>query len=185
LAPPLAGGQWIQLDFDADRDADALADFPVDLASFGLAGGLSAAVDMRVESWVIREIIARAGAFYDENPSDLPGGDLLNIKFSADPRPDGPYTRICVAGATPGEGSIIGNVLLDPGNQDKSDEACDDYLPSGVFPREIEYYQDDPSYQAAFAPMLEPPLAATRSTRSFSAPATTQQIQLSEPDTKS
>lgn len=154
---PLAGGQWIQLDFEADRDGDAMADLPADLASFGLASGHSPSVDMRIESWVISEIVRRTAAFYDVNPSDLPEGDPLPIVFSADAPDYGPYTRICVAGASPTGGSIIGNVLLDPGNQDRSDEACDDFLPSGVFPRELHYYAGEPSFQAAFGPLLETP----------------------------
>lgn len=159
---PLAGGQWIQLDFEADRDGDALADFPADLASFGLASGRSPSVDMRIESWVIDEILARTAALYTANPSELPGGDPLPIVFSAEAPAYGPYTRICVAGASPGESSIIGNVLLDPGNQERSDEACDDFLPSGVFPRELHVYADDPSFQAVFGPLLETPAGLHR-----------------------
>ncbi len=156
--PPLSGGQWIQLDFEADRDADGIPDFPTDLAVFGLAGGLSPAADIRMEAWVIDQIVKRTGAFYRANPSRLPGGDPLALRFSARPRLDGPYSRICVAGATPGEDPFIGNVLLDPGNRDRADEACDDYLPSGVFPRELTHYADEPGYRAAFGPLLaEPP----------------------------
>ncbi len=157
---PLAAGQWIQLDFDVDRDGDSLADFPTDLATFGLAGGRSVSLDMRVEAWVIDEIVARTQAFYDPNPSRLPGGDPLNVTFSADPPLSGPFTRICVAGEAPDDGDALGNVLLDPGNADPGDVACDDALPSGVFPRELTHYQEDPAYQRAFAPLLERPPGA-------------------------
>ncbi len=155
--PPLAGGQWIQLDFSADRDGDGLADFPADLATFGLATGRFPAVDIRVEAWVIDEIVSRTAAFYRANPSGLPRGDPLDIHFSPDPPREGEYTRICVAGRTPGEDSFIGNVLLDPGNLDRADDACDDYLPSGVFPRELTYYAEAPAYRAAFGPLLDAP----------------------------
>ncbi len=154
---PLAGGQWVQLDFEADRDGDTMPDFPADLATFGLASGLSPAVDIRMESWVIAEIVDRTSAFYRANPSQLPGGDPLAVRFSADPPPRGPYSRICVAGETPGEDAFIGNVLLDPGNLDRSDDACDDFLPSGVFPRELVYYADVPAYEEAFGPLLAAP----------------------------
>ena len=157
---PLEGGQWVQLDFEADRDGDDLPDFPADLMAFGLAGGLSTSVDLRIEAWVIDEITRRTRVHYDVNPSGLPGGDPLPLVFSAQPPSEGPYTRICVAGASPAEEPIIGNVLLDPGNRDRSDEACDDFLPSGVFPRELLYYEDDPAFLAAFGPLLGRPAGA-------------------------
>ena len=158
---PLAAPQWIRLDFDADRDGDSLPDFPDDLAAFGLASGISAFADIMVEAWVIDETVARAQAFYDApNPSRLPGGDPVLVRFSSEPPDEGPFTRICVAGETPEGGRVIGNVLLDPGNGDPSDEACDDYLPSGVFPRELRFYEDDPAYQRAFGELQRQPVGS-------------------------
>jgi hypothetical protein len=157
--PPLAAHQWIQLDFAADRDGDSAPDFPEDLASFGLGSGAAPALSQVVEDWVVAEVVARSQAYYDgPNPSGLPGGDPANLTFSELPPASGPFTRICVAGEDPSGGVTIGNVLYDPGNGNPANVACDDFLPSGVFPREFLFYASSAAFQAVFAPLLAQPV---------------------------
>jgi hypothetical protein len=159
---PLATPQWIQLNVDADRDGDGRRDLPDDLAVFGLASGRASLAERAAEAWVIDEIVSRTQALYDApDPSGLPDAELLAVTFSETPPEAGPYTEICVAGASPvgaGVTGVIGNVRLDPGNRNPSDVACDDRLPSGVFPREIRDYEDEPEYQAAFGPLVSVPI---------------------------
>ncbi len=148
---PLATPNWIQFDFDLDRNGDEIADFDTDLEAFGLSA--------TVRDWAIGEIVAGAQAFYDApNPSNLPGGDGSDVTFSDAPAPVGPFTRICVGGEDPTGGATIGNVIQDPGNANPADVACDDFFPSGVFPREILFYSGETTFWEAFGPVLAEPL---------------------------
>jgi hypothetical protein len=159
ISAPLESHQWVQLDFDADRDGDTLPDFPEDLEAFGLgsAGGAGASADVR--EWVIDEIVARVQEFYAlENPSQLPGGDAANVSFERDPPASGFFTRICVSGEDPTGGVMMGNVRYDPGNANPGDDACDDFLPSGVFPREILFWSGKAAFKAAFDALLAEPV---------------------------
>jgi hypothetical protein len=159
LGPPLANGQWVQLDFSRDRDGDGLADFRADLPAFGLGSAADPASSAIVHDWVIGEVVARTQAFFDEtNPSGLPGGDAADVVVSDLPAPAGPSTRICVGGEDPTGGDSIGNVLYDARNGNPSDVACDDFLPSGVFPRGMLVYAFEASFQNVFAPLLAFPV---------------------------
>jgi hypothetical protein len=156
---PLESHQWIQLDFDADRDGDTLPDFPEDLEAFGLGSAGGAGASAIVREWVIDEIVARVQEFYDlENPSQLPGGDRANVSFERDPPASGFFTRICVGGEDPTGGVMMGNVRYDPGNGNPGDDACDDFLPSGVFPREILFWSGQAAFAAAFDALLAEPV---------------------------
>ena len=157
--PPLANGQWVQLDFSEDRDGDGRADFQDDLLAFGLGSAADPASAAIVHDWVIGEVVARSQAFFDEtNPSGLPGGDAADVVLSDLPAPAGPYTRICVGGEDPSGGNAIGNVLYDARNGNLADVACDDFLPSGVFPRGMLAYAFQASFQNVFAPLLAFPV---------------------------
>jgi hypothetical protein len=158
-AAPLAATQWIQLDFSADRDGDLLPDFPEDLAAFGLGSAAAPVESGIVHDWVVAETVARAQDYYSSpNPSGLPGGDPADLVLSDVAPGSGPFSRICVAGEDPSGGSTIGHVEYDPGNQNPSDVSCDDFAPSGVFPRELLFYSAQSAFQAAFAPMLLQPV---------------------------
>jgi len=159
IPAPLESHQWIQLDFDADRDGDGLPDFPEDLEAFGLGSAGGPGVSASVREWVIEEIVARVQEFYSlENPSQLPGGDAANVSFERDPPASGFFTRICVGGEDPTGGVMMGNIQYDPGNANPGDDACDDILPSGVFPREILFWSRKPAFAAAFDALLAEPV---------------------------
>jgi hypothetical protein len=159
VAAPLESHQWVQLDFDADRDGDTLPDFPEDLEAFGLGSGGGPGASASVREWVIDEIVARVQEFYAlENPSQLPGGDAANVSFERAPPASGFFTRICVGGQDPTGGVMMGNVQYDPGNANPGDDACDDILPSGVFPREILFWSGEAAFAAAFDALLAEPV---------------------------
>jgi len=156
--PPLREQQWVQLDFDADPDGDGVPDLEGDLAAFGLLGSAPSFGPM-MRSWVVAEVLARAEAFYTEpDPSDLPGGDAAEVRFSAGPPDAGPSTRICVGGEDPSGQGVVGNVLFDPGNADLGEVACDAFLPAGVFPRELLGYAGSAAFQDVFGPVLDTPV---------------------------
>jgi hypothetical protein len=159
IPAPLEAHQWIQLDFEADRDGDGLPDFPDDLVAFGLGSADGPAASAIVRDWVSDEIVARAQEYYGlENPSQLPGGDAANVSFERDPPASGFFTRICVGGEDPTGSLMIGNVQYDAGNSNHGDDACDDILPSGVFPREILYWKNRAEFKAAFDALLAEPV---------------------------
>jgi len=156
--PPLGDPQWVQLDFAADPDGDGQPDLPGDLDALGLLADDPALADTVVD-WVIAEIVLRTEAFYaTPNPSGLPGGDAADIVFDPGPPDAGPFTRICVGGADPSGQGVIGNLMFDPGNTKKDDVACDTFVPSGVFPREILGFSGSSVFQAAFGPVMEVPV---------------------------
>jgi hypothetical protein len=157
-SPPLGGGQWIQLDFQADRDGNGAPDLADDLVFFGLGTAADPLVSAVVRDWVEEETLLRAQAFYSiPNPSQLPQGDAVELVFSAAPPASGPFTRICVGGQDPAGGLTIGNVLFDPRNASRSESACDNVFATGIFPRELLSYAFESSFQAAFASLLEQP----------------------------
>jgi hypothetical protein len=157
--PPLAGGQWVQLDFGADHDGNGEADFRQDLEAFGLHPTAGGTLGLQMLVWSISEVVARTAAFYSTpNPSGLPGGDAADVTFALNPNPSGPTTRVCVGGDDPTGGPSIGAVLYDPGNGNKAQVACDPVLPSGVFPRELMAYSAHGSFQTAFGPVLANPV---------------------------
>ena len=156
--PPLAGGQWVQLDPFVDHDGDLVPDLYGDLEAFGLYP-LEPSLNVQVVLWVIDEILTRTQAFYTEpNPSGLPGGDPADVTFSLVPNPSGDTTLVCIGGDDPTGGPSIGSVLFDPGNANRAQVACDDFLPSGIFPRELFAYSGGSAFQDAFAAMLANPL---------------------------
>lgn len=157
---PLGAPQWVQLDVLADPDGDGQPDLFDDLASFGLwpaDPNLQAATTL----WLLDELFTRAQAFYETpNPSGLPGGDAAPVTFSLAPAASGPYTRICVGGEDPTGGGTVGNLLFDPGNSNPGDVACDTFLPSGVFPREIHAYSGASVFQSSIAPIMAAPVGS-------------------------
>jgi hypothetical protein len=157
--PPLAGGQWVQLDFGADLDDDGEVDFQGDLEAFGLYPASGGTLGLQMLLWSLSEILARTGAYYaTPNPSGLPGGDAADVTFALGPNPSGPTTRVCVGGDDPTGGPSIGAILYDPGNANKAQVACDAVQPSGVFPRELMAYSGQTSFQTAFGPVLANPV---------------------------
>lgn len=157
--PPLAGGQWVQLDFGVDHDGNGQADFREDLEAFGLYPAEGGTLGLQMLVWAITEVVARTDAFYaTPNPSGLPGGDRADVNFALNANPAGPTTRVCVGGDDPTGGPSIGAVLYDPGNGNKAQVACDPVLPSGVFPRELMAYSGQASFQTAFGAVLASPV---------------------------
>jgi len=156
--PPLADSQWVQLDFAADPDGDGQPDLPGDLDVLGLLADDPVLADTVID-WVVAEIVSRTQIFFDSpNPSGLPGGDAADIVFDSGPPSTGLFTRICVGGADPSGQGVIGNLMFDPGNGKKDDVACDNFLPSGVFPREILGYSGSSVFEAVFGPLMEVPV---------------------------
>jgi len=156
--PPLADPQWVQLDFAADPDGDGQPDLPGDLDALGLLAADPELADAVID-WIVAEIVSRTQAFFDTpNPSGLPGGDAADIVFDSGPPGSGPFTRICVGGADPSGQGVIGNLMFDPVNSKKDEVACDTFLPSGVFPREILGYSGSSVFGAAFGPVLAVPV---------------------------
>lgn len=159
IGAPLETPQWIQLDFEADRDGDGLPDFPDDLTRFGLISSADPSLSFWVQFWIMREIGLRAQGFYHTpDPSRLPGGDAADVTFRTYPPDSGLYTRICVGGEDPTGGPVIGNVRFDPGNGNLADVACDDMLATGIFPRELWTYSGDSTFQDVFDPLVQQPL---------------------------
>jgi len=158
---PLAGGQWVHVDFAGDLDDDGVVDLQGDLEAFGLYPAAGGDLGLQMLVWAISEIVSRAESFYTTpNPSGLPGGDAADVTFELGPNPSGPTTRVCVGGADPTGGPSIGAVLFDPGNANRAQVACDAVNPSGVFPGELMVYSSQPAFQTAFAPVLASPVGA-------------------------
>lgn len=159
IGAPLQEWQWVQLDPTSDLDGDGEVDLRADLRAFGLASLADPALADLVYWRVVGEIVGRVQQLYHaSNPSGLPGGDPVWVRFSGVPPPSGRYTRICIGGASPGAGGVIGNVRYDPANGDPADVACDLLVPSGVFPRELLRYAWQPAFQTVFDPLLAAPV---------------------------
>ena len=159
-APPIGSTQTIWYDFAADRDGNGQPDFPADLAVFGLGSSADPGLSAQVESLVIDALLARVGeAYYEADPLGL-GWDPVLVDFS-DSGPAGPTTtRICVAGAAPGQPSLVGSILIDRNNQNKASVECGSIPPTGIFPRGLKWFQGQADFNAVFAPLM-PALGGT------------------------
>lgn len=154
-APPIGTGQTIWLDFASDRDAVAGSDFAVDLESFGLASSSSPVVSATARNWVEAAVLARVEqAYYDEDPIGFGLSDAVQVAFSLDDPGPGDVTRICVGGSDPSGQGVIGTILIDPQNGNKSSVECGTLPPTGIFPREMTIYGGQADYQNAFAAVL-------------------------------
>lgn len=159
VAPPLEGGQWIHLDATSDRDGDGRADLREDLEAFGLGSAGAPSLSETLRDWVVSELVQRTEAFYaSANPLQLSGGDAPDLVVSDAAPASGPATRICVGGEDPTGGVAIGNVLYDAGNGSRSETACSDAFGTGIFPRELQFYDGSTAYREAFDPLLAEPV---------------------------
>jgi len=187
--PPIQGTQTVWLDTGSDRDGDGQPDLIDDLRKFGLYSDGSTSAELFAMAWTQLQIRDRTQAFFaDANHSGLPGGDPIAVEVTLWEPEVGSYTRLCIGGDSPNGQPIAGNVLFDPGNANPSDVACDDYLPSGIFPGELTAYAGSSAYQTAFGPFLADPLGtlpidAVIATPSFDPqdPAQVERMQDLEP----
>jgi len=159
-APPIGSTQTIWYDFAVDRDGNGQPDFPADLAVFGLGSAAYPVLAAQVEDLVIDALLARVGeAYFEADPLGL-GWDPVLVDFT-DSGPAGPTTtRICVAGAAPGQPSLVGAILIDRNNQNKASVECGTIPPTGIFPRGLKWFQGQADFIAVFAPLM-PALGGT------------------------
>jgi len=150
-AAPIGASQTIWFDFDSDRDTDPGADFDVDLETFGLAFAGNPTVSEMSREHVIQATLFRVfEAYYFQDPNDLGNFDPIQISFSTIDAGLPNTTQICVGGNDPSGGIAFGNVLYDFSNSFKDSSECLDFIPTGVFPREFLWFQNQPAFQQLF-----------------------------------
>jgi len=154
-APPISTGQIIWLDFASDRDAVPGADFAVDLESFGLASSANPTLSATARDWVEAAVLARVEqAYYDEDPIGFGLTDAVQVSFTLEDPGPGDVTQICIGGSDPSGQGVIGTILIDPQNGNKSSVECGTLPPTGIFPREMTVYGGQADYQNTFAGVL-------------------------------
>ncbi len=157
--PPLGPGTTLHFDFGVDRDGDGAPDFLRDLETFGLASSERPELADRVARRVAERALDRVRRAYagpldpeDGRPIaparvDLRLGDPGSGLGSG---PGGSATRICVGGADPSGGATVGNVHFDPFDREGASTECGDLPPTGLFPRALDRYRDDPLFRETF-----------------------------------
>ncbi len=160
-APPIGTGQKIWYDFTSDRDGVPGPDFPVDLQTFGLGSTADPALSAVVEVRVIDAILERVSeAYHQQDPNGLGGPDPVDVTLHSQDPGGTDVTRICVGGADPSGGITIGSILIDPQNSNRASVECGTVPPTGIFPREMTYYQNEAAFQL-FLSALMPALGGT------------------------
>lgn len=152
-AQPIGNDQKIWFDFDADRDATPGPDFDVDLMHFGFTSPTAPALHATMRARVIDALLDRiAEVYFDANPNGLPLGDPIEVEFhTADPGLPS-TTRICVGGSANIYG-LVGSILLDPRNQNRSSIECSSLPATGIFPRSLTAYSNSPGFQQYLDPI--------------------------------
>jgi hypothetical protein len=153
--PPIGSGQKIWYDFASDRDAVPGPDFPVDLQAFGLGSPAAPALSAVVHADVVDAVLARVEqTYYDEDPNGFGLPDPVAVDFFAANPGGGDVTRICVGGSDPSGNGVIGSILIDPNNANRSSVECGTIPPTGIFPREMLVYQTQYWFQIVFDPLM-------------------------------
>jgi hypothetical protein len=150
--PPLGPYQLIWYDFTVDRDGNGQPDFPVDLAAVGLGSAASPALSGVVEDDVIDRILDRVTQVYWQSDPNGLGSDPVTIAFLLTPFAGA--TRICVGGIAPGSPNLIGSILIDPGNANRTSVECGTIPPTGIFPGGMLSFASNYHFQAAFDPLM-------------------------------
>jgi hypothetical protein len=152
--PPIGFGQLIWYDFEVDRDGNGSPDFPDDLAALGLASPLDPDLSAQVQDDVIDRLVDRVkDAYWDQDPNGI-GQDPVWVSFLIANPAALPSTRICVGGVAPGSPSLIGSILIDPGNANRTSVECGSLPPTGVFPRGLLAWAGNYHFQAVFDPLM-------------------------------
>jgi hypothetical protein len=158
--PPIGSRQIIHFDFGVDRDGDGRPDFERDLERFGLASPERPDLAKIVAEQISERALARVARAYDAQDDPNQTGhprDQVFVRFLLDVEP-GPFvTRICVGGANAAHPRSVGNVRFDLRNERKSSNECerrDDDEAAGLFPAELNIYEEAPLYSDALGPFL-------------------------------
>ena len=150
---PIGADQNIWYDFTSDRDAVPGPDFPLDLEAFGLGSPLDPVLSAQIEADVIGLILDRVmGIYYDPDPNGFGVPDPVAVSFFSSDPGTGDVTRICVGGEDPSGGSVVGSILIDMNNGNRTSVECGTLPPTGIFPRELLFYQTQAPFQASFDP---------------------------------
>ncbi|MAE29947.1 MAG: hypothetical protein CMJ87_13345 [Planctomycetes bacterium] len=154
-APPIGTGQTLWLDFESDRDGVPGADFAVDLESFGLASPSEPALSAVAHDWVVQAVLDRVReVYYMVDPIGFGISDWVDVLFMDSDPGGSDVTQICIGGADPSGQGVIGSILIDPQNGNKSSVECGTIPPTGIFPREMTVYGGQADYQTTFAGVL-------------------------------
>lgn len=155
---PIGHRQVILFDFTVDRDGDGTADFQADLERFGLATAgqpmLAQALARRIEAHAIARVEQAYDPIDDPNLTQRPR-DPVGVRFRPTTDPGALVTRICVGGTDPTHSGSVGHVRFDRSNENKFSVECGDEPIAGLFPSELEIYQDAPLYRQVFGPFLK------------------------------
>lgn len=151
--PPIGLDQKIWLDFEANRDSTPGPDFDVDLIQFGFTSTSAPGLHATMRARVIDALLDRvAEAYFDSNPNGLATGDPIEVEFlTADPAAPS-TTRICVGGSASTYG-LVGSILLDPKNQNRSSVECGTLPATGIFPRGLIAYSGAAGFQQYLDPI--------------------------------
>jgi hypothetical protein len=154
--PPIGEDQVVYFDFGVDRSGDGRPDFETDLERFGLATPDRPELAQRVAKRIASRALERTRRAYRGSPASSPGerGEPVAIELRLEQPIRGDVTRICVGGADPSGGHTVGNVRFDPANSDRSSVECDSLPPTGIFPRSLWAYHQDPLFRASFDPLI-------------------------------
>jgi len=153
--PPIDSSQTLWLDFESDRDATPGADFAVDLESFGLASPAHPIESAFVHDQVVQVVFNRViDVYHNADPMGLGVPDPVAEQFATSDPGGANVTHICIGGADPSGQHVIGNILIDPQNSNKSSVECGTLPPTGIFPREMTVYQGQAAYQTSLAGVL-------------------------------
>jgi len=154
-AAPIGRDQVLHFDFEIDRNGDGVPDFLRDLEAFGLASPEHPELGREVARRVARTALARARRAYAGpiDPIDLEPIDPVAIELRLEDGGDGEITRICVGGGDPSGGHTVGNLRFDPANGNRRSTECGELPATGLFPRALLAYREDPLFRATFDPL--------------------------------